>query len=164
VVFLPRGLRAFATSRATVTSAAAVAPRGRTPRRSVLFFTFAFAVIADPVSSVAYAIEAALRALHGDLALLLPTMSLVIGLVVVVTANYWQLVRRFPKGGGAAAAAARDFGPRWTFLPIGALVVDFVLTIGISISAAASAVIALLPGLAPSASRRRWSCCRPWPG
>ncbi|MFF4953263.1 amino acid permease [Streptomyces chattanoogensis] len=121
----------------------------RTPRRSVLFFAFAFAVIADPVSSVAYAIEAALRALHGDLALLLPTMSLVIGLVVVVTANYWQLVRRFPKGGGAAAAAGRAFGARWTFLPIGALVVDFVLTIGISIAAAASAVIALFPGLAP---------------
>lgn len=32
-------------------------------------------------------------------------MSLVIGLVVVITANYWQLVRRFPKGGGAAAGA-----------------------------------------------------------
>ncbi|GGU17887.1 amino acid permease [Streptomyces violascens] len=124
------------------------APRaGRVPRRSVLFFAFAFAVIADPVSSVAYAIEAALRALKGDLALLLPTMSLVVGLVVVVTANYWQLVRRFPKGGGAAAAAGRAFGPRWTFLPIGALVVDFVLTIGISISAAASAVIALFPEL-----------------
>ncbi|OAR24895.1 hypothetical protein A8W25_14450 [Streptomyces sp. ERV7] len=112
-----------------------------------MFFAFAFAVIADPVSSVAYAIEAALRALHGDLALLLPTMSLVVGLVVVVTANYWQLVRRFPQGGGAAAAAGRAFGPRWTFLPIGALVVDFVLTIGISIAAAASAVIALFPEL-----------------
>lgn len=34
----------------------------RGTRRSVLFFAFAFAVIADPVSSVAYAIEAALRA------------------------------------------------------------------------------------------------------
>ncbi|WP_328935003.1 MULTISPECIES: amino acid permease [unclassified Streptomyces] len=133
---------------AAVAAAPSFAVRGRGPRRSVLFFAFAFAVIADPVSSVAYAIEAALRALHGDLALLLPTMSLVIGLVVVVTANYWQLVRRFPKGGGAAAAAGRAFGARWTFLPIGALVVDFVLTIGISISAATSAVIALFPGLA----------------
>jgi hypothetical protein len=134
---------------ATVAAVPSLAVHGRSPRRSVLFFAFAFAVIADPVSSVAYAIEAALRALHGDLDLLLPTMSLVIGLVVVVTANYWQLVRRFPKGGGAAAAAGRAFGPRWTFLPIGALVVDFVLTIGISIAAAASAVIALFPALAP---------------
>lgn len=113
----------------------------------MLFFAFAFAVIADPVSSVAYAIEAALRALRGDLVLLLPTMALVVGLVVMVTANYWQLVGRFPRGGGAAAAAGRAFGPRWTFLPIGALVVDFVLTIGISISAAASAMIALFPEL-----------------
>ncbi|MFR9797108.1 amino acid permease [Streptomyces sp. MS06] len=139
------------TTSAQVRPAAAPASGGsRTPRRAVLFFAFAFAVIADPVSSVAYAIEAALRALHGDLALLIPTMSLVVGLVVVVTANYWQLVRRFPQGGGAAAAAGRAFGPRWTFLPIGALVVDFVLTIGISVSAASSAVIALLPALAPA--------------
>ncbi|MEV6889547.1 MULTISPECIES: amino acid permease [Kribbella] len=121
----------------------------KVPPRWVLFFAFAFAVIADPVSSVAYAIEAALRALHGDLSRLLPTMTLVVALVTVVTANYWQLVARFPRGGGAAAAAGRAFGPRWTFLPIGALVVDFVLTIGISISAAASAVIALAPALAP---------------
>ncbi|MFJ8782014.1 amino acid permease [Streptomyces sp. NPDC102476] len=136
-------------SAAAMGAAPSAVADGHGPRRSVLFFAFAFAVIADPVSSVAYAIEAALRALHGDLALLLPTMSLVIGLVVVVTVNYWQLVRRFPKGGGAAAAAGRAFGARWTFLPIGALVVDFVLTIGISIAAAASAVIALFPGLAP---------------
>ena len=33
--------------------------------RPVLLIAFAFAVMADPVSSVAYAIEAALRALHG---------------------------------------------------------------------------------------------------
>ncbi|WP_460105379.1 APC family permease [Streptomyces sp. YKOK-J1] len=135
-------------SAAAVAAAPSAVAGDRGPRRSVLFFAFAFAVIADPVSSVAYAIEAALRALHGDLALLLPTMSLVIGLVVVVTANYWQLVRRFPRGGGAAAAAGRAFGARWTFLPIGALVVDFVLTIGISIAAATSAVIALVPALA----------------
>jgi hypothetical protein len=47
----------------------------------------------------------------------------VVGPVVLVTANYWQLLRRFPEGGGAAAAAGRAFGPRWIFLPIGALVV-----------------------------------------
>lgn len=130
----------------------AVPPRsvvGGGPRRSVLFFGFAFAVIADPVSSVTYAIEAALHALRGDLALLLPTMALVIGLIFLVIVNYWQLVGRFPEGGGAAAAAGRAFGPGWTFLPIGALVVDFVLTIGISIEAATSAVITLFPVLVP---------------
>ncbi|MBK9739360.1 MAG: amino acid permease [Actinobacteria bacterium] len=105
--------------------------------------------MADPVSSVAYAIEAALRALGGDLALLLPTMALVVAVVALVITNYHQLVARFPEGGGAAAAAGAAFGEGWAFIPIGALIVDFVLTIAISVSAAASAVIAYVPGLAP---------------
>lgn len=116
--------------------------------RRVLLIAFAFAVMADPVSSVAYAIEAALRALRGDLALLLPTMGLVIGIIGLVILNYHQLVARFPEGGGAAAAAGRAFGEGWAFLPIGALVVDFVLTISISVAAGASAIVAYVPSLA----------------
>ncbi|MFE0020823.1 amino acid permease [Amycolatopsis sp. NPDC059021] len=117
--------------------------------RPVLLFAFAFAVMADPVSSVAYAIEAALRALRGDLALLLPTMALVVGIVVLVIVNYHQLVARYPQGGGAAAATGEAFGEAAAFLPIGALIVDFVLTIAISSAAGASAVIAFFPALAP---------------
>ena len=117
-------------------------------RRLVLFFAFAFAVMADPVSSVAYAIEAALRALNGHLELLLPTMGLVIGLIALVTLNYWQLVRAFPEGGGSPEAAGRAFAEGWAFLPIGALIVDFALTIAISVAAAGSALIAYLPSLA----------------
>jgi hypothetical protein len=111
---------------------------------------FAFAVMADPVSSVAYTIEASLRSLHGHLGLLLATQLIVLAIIAVVDVNYWQLVGRFPLGGGSAEAAARAFGTGWVFLPIGALIVDFVLTITISIAAAVSAVIAYLPGLAPT--------------
>src|SRR5436190_1678465 len=117
--------------------------------KALLFFGFAFAVMADPVSSVAYAIEAPLRALGGHLNLLLPTMGVVIGIIALVTLNYWQLVRRFPEGGGSPEAAGRAFGEEWSFLPIGALVVDFALTIAISIAAAGSALVALAPALAP---------------
>lgn len=116
--------------------------------RVALFVGFTFAVMADPVSSVAYAIEAALRALHGDLGLLLATMTLVIVIIGVVVINYQQIVARYPHGGGAAAAAAEAFGFGWAFLPLGALLVDFVLTIAISSAAAASAIIAFDPGLA----------------
>jgi hypothetical protein len=104
----------------------------------------------DPVSSVAYAIEAALRALNGDLALLIPTMLMVVGLVALIVFNYHALVGRFPEGGGAAAAAGSAFGEAWAFLPIGALIVDFCLTIAISAAAAASAIIADLPASAPT--------------
>ena len=116
--------------------------------KTLLFFAFAFAAVADPVSSVAYAVEAALRALHGHLGLLLPAIGIVIGIIALVTLNYWQLVRAFPEGGGSPEAAGRAFGEEWSFLPIGALVVDFALTIAISIAAAGSAIIAYLPGLA----------------
>jgi amino acid transporter len=116
-------------------------------RRVLLFFAFAFAVMADPVSSTAYAIEAALRALDGNIEYLLPTMFVVIGVVGLVTVNYWYLVGRFAKGGGDAEAAGRAFGTKWAFPVIGALIVDFVLTIAISIAAASSAVIAYLPEL-----------------
>ncbi len=117
--------------------------------RTALLLAFAFAVMADPVSSVAYAIEAALRALDGDLGLLAPTMVLVVAIIALVIVNYRQLVNRYPQGGGASAAVGEAFGDGWSFLPIGALVVDFVLTIAISVSAGASAAIAYFPALAP---------------
>lgn len=92
-------------------AATAIPLRRRLTRVKVLlFFAFAFAVMADPVSSVAYAIEAALRALNGHLDLLLPTMGVVIGIIALVTLNYWQLIRRFPEGGGSPEAAGRAFG------------------------------------------------------
>ncbi|HMG98327.1 MAG TPA: hypothetical protein VK546_05350 [Gaiellales bacterium] len=115
--------------------------------RPFLFIAFAFAVMADPVSSVAYAIEAALRALDGRLDLLLPTMALVIGIIALVIVNYWFLVARFPRGGGDAAAAGQAFGDAWGFPPMGALIVDFALTIAISVAAASSAIISYVPGL-----------------
>ncbi len=120
----------------------------RRGRRVALFIGFAFAVMADPVSSVAYTIEASLRALDGHLGLLLPTQILVLGVIALVDVNYWHLVARFPLGGGSPEAAARAFGTGWVFVPIGALIVDFVLTITISIAAAVSALIAYLPELA----------------
>ncbi len=116
--------------------------------RLVLLAAFAFSVMGDPVSSVAYAIEAALRALDGDLALLLPAMGVVLGVVLLVALNYHQLYARFPDGGGDAAATAHAFGEAWAFLPLGALIVDYGLTIAISAAAGSSALIAYLPSLA----------------
>jgi hypothetical protein len=117
--------------------------------KTVLFVAFAFAIMADPVSSVAYTIEASLRALHGYLGLLMATQIIVLGIILLVDVNYWQLVGRFPMGGGSAEGAARAFGTGWVFIPIGALIVDFVLTITISVAAGVSALIAYLPSLAP---------------
>ncbi|WP_082092278.1 APC family permease [Demequina pelophila] len=117
--------------------------------RTALLIAFAFSVMADPVSSVAYAIEAALRALDGNLGLLLPAMSAVVFVVALVVTSYHQLVARFPEGGGSAAATGRAFGEGFSFIPMGALVVDFVLTIAISVAAGSAAIVSYLPALAP---------------
>jgi hypothetical protein len=69
---------------------------------------------------------------------------------LLVDVSYWQLVGRFPMGGGSAEGAARAFGTGRVFVPIGALIVDFVLTISISVAAGVSALIAYLPALAPA--------------
>lgn len=132
-----------------ITTHALRAARRRIASKPVLFVAFAFAVMADPVSSVAYTIEASLRSLHGHLDLLLATQLIVLGIIAVVDLSYWQLVGRYPLGGGAAEAASKAFGTGWVFIPIGALIVDFVLTIAISVAAAGSALIAYIPSLAP---------------
>jgi amino acid permease-like protein len=117
--------------------------------RPVLLVAFAFAIMADPVSSVAYAIESGLRALNGDLALLLPTMAVVLAIIVLVSFNYHQLYARFPEGGGDAAASARAFSEPLALVPLASLIVDYGLTITISVAAGASAIIAYIPHLAP---------------
>lgn len=116
-------------------------------KRLALPLAFAFTVMADPVSSVAYAIEAALRSFHGDLRNIVPTMAAVIAIVGVISATYHELIRRFPNGGGGPEAIARAFGEGWAFIPLGALLVDFTLTVAVSCAAGASALIAYLPEL-----------------
>ena len=87
------------------------------------------------------------------------TQLIVLAIIALVDINYWQLVGRFPAGGGSAEAASRAFGTGWVFLPIGALIVDFVLTIAISVAAAVSALIAYLPGAGAVSDRARsWGC------
>lgn len=115
-----------------------------------LFVAFAFTVMADPVSSVTYAIEAALAGLDGDLGSIVWTMAIVIGAIALVSVGYHGLIARFPDGGGGAEGLAAAFGEGWAFLPLGALLVDFTLTIAVSCAAGTSALIAYLPQLAPS--------------
>jgi hypothetical protein len=113
----------------------------------ILFIAFAFTVMADPVSSIAYAIESALRHLDGNLGDLFLAMALVIATIAVIAATYHQLIRRFPEGGGGARSVGTAYGEAWAFIPLGALLVDFVITVAISCAAGASAIIAYVPGL-----------------
>ena len=129
-----------------------VRPLARRAATFNLFVAFAFTVMADPVSSVAYALEAALHGLDGRLGSLFPTMALVLGGIALVASSYHDLIGRYPDGGGGAKGIGAAFGEAWAFVPLGALLVDFTLTIAVSCAAGASAAIAYLPGLADARS------------
>ncbi len=105
--------------------------------------------MADPVSSVTYAIESTLRALDGDLATLVPAMAAIIAIIAVISATYHELIARFPGGGGGPEGIAHAFGEGWAFVPLGALLVDFTLTVAVSCAAGTSALIAYVPDLEP---------------
>jgi hypothetical protein len=62
--------------------------------RPILLIAFAFAVMGDPVSSVVYAIEAALRVLEGHLELLPSTMALVIGIIALGSSSKGQMTKK----------------------------------------------------------------------
>jgi hypothetical protein len=124
--------------------------------RPSLVLAFAFTVMADPVSSVTYAIEAALRSLDGDLASLLPTMTAIIAIIGVISATYHELIGRFP-GGGGPEGITRAFGEGRAFVSLGALLVDFTLTVAVSCAAGASIVCARAG--ATQDTDRTWPCC-----
>ncbi|MGC7098902.1 APC family permease [Amycolatopsis lurida] len=106
----------------------------------------------DALSSVAYAPEEIFLTLSvAGLASF--TMSPWIGLVVVVVmlavvASYRQNVHAYPSGGGDYEVATVNIGPKAGLTVASALLVDYVLTVAVSISAAAANIGALVPFVA----------------
>jgi amino acid transporter len=70
--------------------------------------------------------------------------------VTVIALAYAQIIKRFPFGGGGYVVATKLLGPRYGVVSGSALLVDYVLTISVSIAAGGDAVFSFLPaGLAP---------------
>jgi amino acid transporter len=109
----------------------------------------------DPLSSVAYATEQIVLVLGlGGLAYLHYTPWLaagVVALLVVVVASYRQTCHAYPNGGGAYAVSRRNLGATAALVAASALLVDYVLTVAVSVVAGVAAVVSFRPGLAPHA-------------
>lgn len=105
---------------------------------------------ADGLSSSAYGPEEAYLALgeHFYLALLLALMTAVT--VFIISASYAQVIELFPTGGGGYLVATKLLGSRAGLVSGSALVVDYMLTITISIASSTDALFSFLPAaLAP---------------
>ncbi len=99
----------------------------------------------DGLSSAAYGPEEAFRALadYQHLALFLAVMMA--GTIAIISASYSQIIENFPTGGGGYVVATKLLGPYAGVLSGCALVIDYVLTISVSIASGADALFSLLP-------------------
>lgn len=112
--------------------------------------TKALAVLSsDALSSVAYASEEILRVLLiaglGALSLSLPIGACIVLLLVIVGASYRQTIKAYPHGGGSYIVAKDNLGDVPALVAGGALLVDYVLTVAVSISAAVGALVSAFP-------------------
>ncbi|HEX9249904.1 MAG TPA: APC family permease [Gemmatimonadaceae bacterium] len=99
----------------------------------------------DGLSSSAYGPDEAFRALgqHTYLAIALAIATTIT--VLVISLAYSQIIKRFPFGGGGYIVATELLGPRWGVVSGAALLVDYVLTISVSIAGGADQVFSVLP-------------------
>lgn len=109
----------------------------------------------DPISSVAYATEEILLVLGlaGVAALSLsPRVAAgVVVLLIVVVASYMQTTHAYPNGGGAYTVSKENLGQGAALVAASALLVDYVLTVAVSVVAGIANLTSAFPSLAPHA-------------
>lgn len=109
----------------------------------------------DPLSSNAYATEEILLMLSvGGLALLHTTpyiAAAVVVLLLVVVLSYRQTCHAYPGGGGAYSVSRANLGQNAALVAASALLVDYVLTVAVSVAAGVSNIVSAYPPLAPHA-------------
>lgn len=107
----------------------------------------------DALSSAAYGPEAALVLLLplgvGGIHLILPMMIAIIVLLTMVYLSYRQTIAAYPRGGGSFFVATDNLGTGPGLLAASALMIDYVLTVAVSISAGVEALVSAVPELQP---------------
>ena len=135
---------------------------------TLLSKTLALPIFAsDPLSSVAYATEAALAVLVaaslGSAHLVLPVSAAIAAVLAIVVLSYVQTVQAYETSGGAYVVAKDNLGTLPSLVAAAALLVDYILTVAVSVTAGVFALTSAVPSLA----RTTWgfrcssSCCSP---
>ncbi|MDB9523585.1 APC family permease [Dolichospermum circinale CS-1225] len=105
----------------------------------------------DALSSVAYATEEILLVLvaagSGALGLSLPIAVAIIALLAIVVLSYRQTIRAYPQGGGSYIVARENLGLYTGLVAGGSLMIDYILTVTVSISAGTAALTSAIPVL-----------------
>ena len=107
----------------------------------------------DNISSSAYATEEIMRILIlagvGAIALTLPITVAIVAVLVIVAVSYRQTIRAYPNGASSYIVASDNLGTGAGLLAGGALLIDYTLTVAVSVSAGVAAITSLVPSLYP---------------
>ncbi len=118
---------------------------------------FGLAVFAsDALSSVAYATEEVLLVLilagsliaYGSLP---PIAWALVTLLVIIAFSYYQTIQAYPEGGGTYRVSTDNIGPFAGQFAGAALLIDYVLTVAVSVSSGVQAVVSMAPSVQPYA-------------
>src|SRR5271166_2372035 len=105
----------------------------------------------DALTSAAYGPEAALALLIplgiAGTQYLLPIISAILILLAIVFFSYRQTIAAYPSGGGSYTVASENLGERAGLLAAAALMIDYVLTAAVGISAGVGALVSAVPSL-----------------
>jgi amino acid transporter len=103
----------------------------------------------DPLSSVAYATEEILRVLTvggvAALSLVTPIGAVIATMLAIVVFSYQQTIHAYPSGGGAYIVAKENLGRAPALIAAASLLIDYVLTVSVSIAAGVAAITSALP-------------------
>lgn len=107
----------------------------------------------DAISSVAYATEAILATLilagSAALGLTIPICIAIVLLLTIVALSYRQTIFAYPNGGGSYTVARGNLGTVAGLIAAASLLIDYVLTVSVSVAAGVQNLVSLLPALAP---------------
>jgi amino acid transporter len=104
----------------------------------------------DAVSSVAYAVEEILMTLVPAIGLLAVSFVGLVSLPIILLLmflvfSYSQIINHYPNGGGSYIVSKDNFGRKSSLLAASCLVIDYIMTVAVSVSSSTSAIIAAFP-------------------
>src|SRR5580693_4908485 len=106
----------------------------------------------DALTSVAYGPEAIILVLAvagaGALHLVLPITIAIVALLAILVFSYRQVIDAYPMGGGAYAVSRANLGKHTSLVAAASLVVDYTLTVAVSIAAGVASLQSAFPSLA----------------
>ena len=121
------------------------------PHERVNVFTGLAVFASDNISSSAYATEEIMRVLilagAAALSLTLPITFVIVAVLAIVVTSYQQTIQAYPTGGGSYIVASDNLGPFPGLVAAGALLIDYVLTVAVSIAAGVAALTSIFPDL-----------------